>query len=250
MKQAPEPLNCETFEDRIHQILDDRLMLTGDSALMEHAARCASCESVLYDYDAVEDSITIFKDDINAILDRVEQQPRRRSIAQRPLVMLATLAAGLLVCLFAYQQLPEKQNTSFRPIASKVKRSESRKTKVAIKTISPRTSSVNRSSLAVANAKQTRYYRPTPDTSPFSRNFSVSKSLPRIPSSTNWSDMTDKLAPLEPVLNYSSELFGVRATQCSIAVTFELLRQSLNKHSLVNEPDLGMNREIILQATA
>ena len=39
-------LHCSDFENRIHQLLDDRLILSADARLTEHAARCPECPNV------------------------------------------------------------------------------------------------------------------------------------------------------------------------------------------------------------
>ena len=229
MSRNSEPLNCESFEDRIHQILDDRLTLTGDSLLMDHAAHCQPCENKLHEYDAVEDSIKILKDDMDKILSGIDAKNRKRSITQRPLALLTTMAAALLVCVSAFHWLaPEPDNSNHRGFAKRV----------PTKQLSPAPRLMG-SSLAAIEMKQKPtkpVYRPTPDTSPFSPNFSVAQAIPRIPTVSNWTDVTNRI---EPVLNYSSEFLGVRATQCSIKVTIELFRKSLEKPEPNTRPDLG-----------
>lgn len=230
MSFSSEPLNCESFEDRIHQILDDRLTLTGDPLLVEHAAHCQPCENMLHEYDAVDDSIKILKEDMDLILGSIDTPNRKRSLAQRPMALIATLAAALLVCFSTFHMFNDGAENA-RPTRPNVIAKVVPKKKKASVTIG--------NSLAAANIKPT--YRPTPDTSPFSPNFSVARNIPRIPSASNWNEVTSKI---EPVLNYSSELPGVRATHCSIKVTIELFLKSFEKPNREQQPDLGWKLEL------
>ena len=47
-------LHCSDFENRIHQLLDDRLILSADARLTEHAARCPECSVLMQDYEQME----------------------------------------------------------------------------------------------------------------------------------------------------------------------------------------------------
>lgn len=241
--ESKSELNCETFEDRIHQILDDRLTLTGDPLLMDHASQCAPCESILLEYDAVDDSMKILKEDMNEILSRVDSRNQKRSFTQRPLAVLGTLAAALLVFVSAFNTLQPKTNNNPTPISPK---SVAKK----VSTLKPAPLS-GTLSIGAIKPMTTRVYRPTPDTSPFSPNFKVANTIPRIPTAENWSEVTSKLETLEPVLTYSKELPGVQVTKCSIAVTIELLRKSLTtKPPTTKKPDLGWTVQSELSSMA
>jgi len=234
-QQSPDSLNCETFEDRIHQILDDRLTLTGDALLMEHAAQCELCEDKLLDYDSVGDSIKLLKEDIDLILGKVDQ-PLRKPLTDRPIALIASLAAAFLICVATFQGLaPDQSSQNARRMVAPT-----------LSNAHPSIPSAN-SSLSAINpritpdAKTPAKRRATPNTSPFSKNFSVASTIPRIPTVSNWQDVSRQLESFEPVLNYSAEIPGVRAMQTSINMTIEMLRQSLSNSETDLDPDLGFS---------
>ena len=198
--------------------------------MMDHAAHCQPCENKLHEYDAVEDSIKILKDDMDKILSGIDAKNQKRSMTQRPLALIATMAAALLVCVSAFHWLtPEPDHSNHkRSVAQNVTNNQPKS--------APRLMASSLGAIEMKQAPTKPAYRPTPDTSPFSPNFSVAQAIPRIPTASNWSDVTERI---EPVLNYSSELLGVRATQCSIQVTIELFRKSLEKPEPNTRPDLG-----------
>ena len=46
-------MNCQEFDQRIQQLLDDRASLTGDSELHAHALRCSNCEEIIAAYGSL-----------------------------------------------------------------------------------------------------------------------------------------------------------------------------------------------------
>lgn len=238
MTHNPESLDCESFEDRIHQILDDRLTLTGDWLLMDHAAQCEPCTEKLLDYDSVDDSMKMLKPDIDRILAEAEKQ-RPKTFADNPLALLASLAALFLICVTAFYGLNSDSGiqSANRPNHPEVR---AKITSAAKKKAVPAYSGSTLAVTSQVKPKLTRVkHRATPDTSPFSPNFNVRKQiqLPRIP---NANEVTKRLEPLEPVFNYSAEIPGLRTLQCSLNITIELLRQSFSKPQVGEKtPDLG-----------
>ncbi|MDG1873798.1 MAG: hypothetical protein P8J27_07790 [Mariniblastus sp.] len=229
-------LNCETFEDRIHQILDDRLILTSDAPLMEHAAYCKSCEDKLIDFDSVDDSIKLLKDDIEQIFSQFEE-PQRQRLTDRPIALLASLAAVLLVCIAAvkgFNTTPSIQPTTNYSVSKTVLNNY------------PAESSLPAAAPRMTPIAQT-VWRVTPDTSPFSRNFNVANNFPRIPPAYFWQDFSRQF---KPVLSYSSEIPGIHTMRASITLTLELLRQSLSNSGTGPDPDLGFTPDFDWRAIA
>ena len=218
-------LNCRSFEDRIHQILDDRLTLTGDDLLMAHAARCAACEHILKDYDSVDDSVKLLPADLADILREADANRDSAASPSRRLVVLASLAAMIVVSLNVFHRLNNQQPTE---PASVIRVASA----PLLAAVSPKSDN-RRKSLA------SQPHRPTPDTSPFHKNFSIDSSILRInfPTVPTWGDISDSLDPLEPVLTYSSKIPAVRPVHCSLNATINLLKQSFSKSD--QKPDLG-----------
>ena len=226
-----ELLNCDSFEDRIHQILDDRLTLTGDDLLMEHAASCTKCEQVLNDYDSVDDSVKLLKEELNQIWNKSEQHRDRNgrpTFASRSLIVLASLAAIIVISLNVFDGIslapqPSSQQAAL-PVASS--------SQIAI--VSPGLS------VRHVSARENKSRR-TPDTSPFSPNFSVANSIPNmsLPKVPSWDDISKSLDPLEPVFNYSIRFPAVQPVHCSLNVTIDWLRKSLSDGEQEDSPDLG-----------
>lgn len=110
-----EALSCEAFENRVHQILDDRLTLTGAACLMKHAAQCVECENKLLDYDCFADSINFLKQSTAEVTCIAEGDSRGNLLRQLD-VGLVFLAAMLLICLniFGGLSLNRSDNLSQR----------------------------------------------------------------------------------------------------------------------------------------
>jgi hypothetical protein len=106
-------LNCDKFEDRIHQILDDRLTLTGDDLLMDHVSYCAKCEKLLNAYDCVDASLMHLPTDLADRLDQAENRrgaARSQAIASRPILILASLAALIVISINVFHALSNSSN--------------------------------------------------------------------------------------------------------------------------------------------
>lgn len=219
--QNCESLTCAAFEDRIHQILDDRLTLTGDTLLMDHAAVCSQCEIKLVEYDSFDDSISFLKQNFAEVTCIVDDDGSNRSLS-RPLIGLAGLAAALLIFLNIFGGATTDHPSGF---ARLVEIEEASQPKLS--------STMSRMVIAqpVATPKlkfASKRNRVTPDTSPFSPNFRVADNLPRLPSASDFEKSVSlPFEMLQPVLNYSSEIPGGIAIHCTLNVTIELLRRSL-----------------------
>lgn len=215
-----------TFEDRIHQILDDRLTLTGDARLMEHAAVCTECETKLQDYESFDDSLCFLKENFAEVTCIVDDDGST-GVLSRPLLGLAGLAAALLICLNMFGGFTTNNDSGRYAQLAETKLSSPTDEKVQLQ-LSP---AVN---LAVAQPVTTKVKFKanrnsfTPDTSPFSPNFRLVDNLPRIPSASDFErGVSLPLEMLQPALEYSSEIPGTIAIHSTLNVTIELLRRSL-----------------------
>jgi hypothetical protein len=220
-------LDCRSFEDRIHQLLDDRLTLTGDDLLMAHAARCAECEKILNDYESVDDSVKLLPAELAEILRESEVKLVSPTFASRRLVLLASLAAMIVISLNIFHGLDHDRTNGLSPVA---KRALAPQLAVASH------QAVKPDQLVSSQSAQPKK-RHTPDSSPFSPDFSFSNSIPSIPTVPSWGEISQTLDPLAPVLNYSSRIPAVRPVHCSLNVTINWLKHSLLKPE--RKPDLG-----------
>ena len=226
-----ESLTCAAFEDRVHQILDERLTLTGDAPLMEHAARCSQCETKLYDYDSFDDSISFLKQNFADVPCIVDVDGSSGALSHS-LFGLAGLAAAMLIFLNIFGWETTKHSDGFARLAE-------------IEATAQPINSSAMSRLAVAHPAVPKLkfvskpYRVTPDTSPFSPNFRVADNLPRLPSAPDWETVSLPLETLMPVLNYSTGLPAINSFHCALNVTFGLLRRSLS-----DNPDSELKLEL------
>ena len=227
-----ESLNCAAFEDRVQQILDERLTLTGDAPLMEHAAQCSQCEIKLYDYDSFDDSISFLKQNF-ADVPRMVDVDGSSGAFSHSLFGLAGLAAALLIFLNIFGWATTNHSDGFARLteteatAQPINSSAMSRLAVAQPAAAPKLRFVSKS------------YRVTPDTSPFSPNFRVADNLPRLPAAPDWETVSLPLETLMPVLNYSTELPAINSFHCALNVTFELLRRSLSEN-----PDSELKLEL------
>ena len=231
-------LNCDKFEDRIHQILDDRLPLTADELLMDHASYCAKCERLLKAYSCIGVSLKLLP---ITICDNLHHHGinrrggvRHRAIAYRPIVITASMTALLVISLNLFQKLND----------STVGDSQYASISIATTTqtaSSPPIATSDRDPDPVMIPRR----RPVPDTSPFNPSFSVAHSIPTmaLPGVPSWEDISGRLEPLEPVLTYSARIPAVHPVYCSLNATIGFLRRSFSKSSQESEPDLGFSIE-------
>lgn len=242
-------IDCATFEDRIHQVLDDRLTLAGDQLLMNHAASCPPCTDKLDNYVSVDDSVKLLKTDIDRILNDVRNVPRPRRWTTWPVrtaAVVASLAAMVIVFIGVFQT-PEDRTANFAS-TSIHESNDNIPSQSAI--VDSNTSNPNRLEIPPTKTK----HHVTPQTSPFSRDFR-GYSIPSLNVATisPWSQIPSWgriSSPLDPVLRYSSELPGVRPVQCSLNVTFDLLKKSFAKPVKTENPDLGFYSDRPMLAAA
>lgn len=68
-----EELDCDNFEERINDVMDQRRLPQEDPLLTRHACECQQCLEILKDYSSVGDSLKLLKKDIAEILARADQ---------------------------------------------------------------------------------------------------------------------------------------------------------------------------------
>lgn len=222
-------LDCRSFEDRIQQILDDRLTLTGDDLLMAHAARCAQCEKILNDFDSVDDSVKLLPAELAQILLEADAKRVSQPFVSRRFILVASLAATIVILLNIIQALNNDQESKSSHVAQV--RAVSQLAIASPETIIQLSKSVL--------PKPAVHYRPTPDSSPFSPEFSFVNSMPSIqfPTVPSWVEISQSLDPLEPVLTYSSTIPSIQPVHCSLKAGINLLKRSFSKSG--RKPDLG-----------
>jgi len=206
-----QPLTCDAFENRVQQVLDDRLTLTGDARLMEHASLCSDCETKLLDYDSFDDSISFLKQS-SVDVPRVDDEASDHRLF-RPVAGLAFLAATLLFFLNFLTGL-----SSDHGITPQQALSEAPAVQSSAAAFGHLAMAVPSSNIVVGIKR-----RVTPDTSPFSPNFRVADNIPQLPTASDWDIVSKRFETLQPVLT------GARRIHCTLNVTIELLRRSLAK---------------------
>ncbi len=259
-------LNCDNIEQRIHQLLDDRLTLNGDPDLMEHAASCAECRKLIDDYDAVDLSFgchnNIFQNELSpnetSIGAPAMNDQRRRSGRHRTIGVILTFAASLLLVF----SIVSNQDFQDRPTAHisrpTVQVASSSFSSPSIESPSVDLGQPRTPTSTLVNSTASQFvpinvnYTGEDQTKDFVRNlvfaqrkslYEIAQSTPEFVSSvrsstTPWERISDHLDPLNPILIYSSELPGVRNVQYSVSMTLELLQRSISNRD-EPKPNLG-----------
>jgi hypothetical protein len=211
-------LDCSSFEDRIHQLLDDRLTLTGDELLMSHAAQCESCETMLVDYESVEDSVKLLPMEIELILD---QQSNQKMASNRTLSNVGWVMA-ISACFLLIFGMFESENRD-RP-----------NSQIANNVIT--TPQLSIAAPIHTPVIQNIIRKPIPRTSPLSSRFRLADQMPKIPTVPTWENFS---APFAPMINCTNELPCMRTFSGSVSLTLELIRQSFSNSDSSSSSDLG-----------
>ena len=125
-------LNCRNFELRIHQLLDDRLTLSGDPMLMNHASTCASCAQLVKQYEVLDSSLNCLAKHLTQPLSKPQTQSIHPAAASQPvsvgfadarpgLALGVAIAAALLLLIgFSFNDSadPQPQNVNSFQVAS------------------------------------------------------------------------------------------------------------------------------------
>ncbi|MFK7770305.1 MAG: hypothetical protein AB8B55_24050 [Mariniblastus sp.] len=262
------PLDCESFENRVHQLLDQRGSLTNDQQLMAHASHCAPCDEMLTDYRSVDDSVKLLKEDITAILAQAGKKQAGQSsfsFSARPINILVALSAMLIFGIGVFHLFSAPQSSSPSFLASNVPSQlpenvefvSSSRTELAMAgpPSSPENLNMNTPAILgdseitqVATSTQktklndliirTANFRIVPDAISIDSNFALTTPLsvpktfqrfPSVPTVPTWQQISSQLDPFEPVLIRSSGLPGFGPVSFSFNTTINLLRQSFFK---------------------
>lgn len=234
--RSNQSFDCTSFEDRIHCLLDDRLTLAGDEILVNHASQCSDCARLLNDYETVNDSVKLLPEEIEKILSEAKEFDVTNglgSFASRHVGLIASLAALILIAVGLFNVFDADRPVAAPPMASN-------------------SASMSKVRTVPFVASRPTPRRKTPDTSPFSPNFSVENSISMVsfPTMPSWDEVSKRLDQLEPVLNYSSEIPGIRPMQGSLNATLKLLKESFSKSDQESDPDLGFSSDARILAAA
>ena len=228
-------LNCNNFERRVHRLLDDRLLLSGDSHLMEHASSCPSCKQIAAEYEAMA---SCFHELTPSRLAWDPELGSRKPVISGNRVLggiglAAAFAATLFLVLGGLSQ-PEKQQVTSRSV-----RSSGIPIATPVSTVQPQILTVTLPKFAASRVKgnkkhSERFVRNLVFSPPPTTLVELAQTTPELVSavrytSTGWSQLSGKLDPLNSYLQYSVEIPGIRIIQCSVEITINLLQRSLAK---------------------
>lgn len=120
-------MNCESFETRLNEVLDERGAIESDRPLLEHASSCATCRGLLASYAALLEGVDRLERPglQQGVAERIVEQVRQPSVLrikltwQRAAVAGLAAAAALLVAV-QWNLSPDAPN---RPAARPVEQS-------------------------------------------------------------------------------------------------------------------------------
>ena len=141
-------VTCESFETRINDLLDDRINLSSDCGLQNHADECLSCRQTLQKYEQLEFVLGVerksSKDVGVACLSdsNVAQQQVNRGLKLSTKVVSTAIVAAMVSFVFAGQYFFIQQTT------------EEAVTSVAVTSLVPETNLIEIESGEVAVASQ------------------------------------------------------------------------------------------------
>lgn len=227
-------MDCLSFENRIHQLLDDRLTLTGDDMLMSHVGECAACEKVLNDYDSVHDSVKLLTADLAEILRETDTKTASRRFGSQPIFMMAALAATIFISVGVFRGLDHGQPDRSTPVVRNVvtpqpivvaslNTVDSNQNENSISQTPPQPSQPKKSNIPGSSPPMFSNWTPIP-----------TMEMPRVPT---WDEICHGLDPLEPFLTYSSRIPSVQTVNWSLNMTIDFLKRSFQKSE--RKPDLG-----------
>ena len=215
-----DTLHCSDFENRIHQLLDDRLILSADARLTEHATRCSECSVLLQDYEKMESAF--------ACDTTVQGLPAPASVITtefltRNTSIILALVATLVISLNIYSSYLIKINPPAVVVAKIT-------TPPAIGLFS--TESVP----AKTTRRETKRTTLTPSDSQSLFEFSLAHSIhgPEFPGIPTWQSISPQFELLKPwidrskpLLDYSPALFPVCNLGYQWTETIKIIQQSL-----------------------
>ena len=97
-------MQCDKFEERIHESLDQRIAPWSQKELLRHTQHCRRCRDLLASYEELSDGLIYFEppttdaDFTQRVVTRLSTVRKRRRYAVLAAAVSA-LAAGLLLAL-------------------------------------------------------------------------------------------------------------------------------------------------------
>ena len=204
-----QTIDCESFEDRIQDLMDRRIALDSDRLLCEHSDKCADCHSVLTSFQSLEAVLSqAFVRDCLTDADVSTPRDFHSSLSQWTVVgAIASLAALVLVVIAPMFNTPSN-----------------------VITVADNNNSVT----PLVEDAQEDIVLP------------IQKAPANHPNDMITMVSYDTIPPsLRNAYQYAAELPGIRPIECSVTVTIEALQKSWNTPSEPKEdkesPDLGQS---------
>jgi hypothetical protein len=229
MRQT-DTLHCNDFENRVHQLWDDRLILSADLTLTEHARKCPECAALMQDYENMELALALENPSLQ--LPTPSPIATTEFLTRNSSVILA-LVATLVISLNIYSSYLTKINHS---------------TVVVAQITSPPAIGLFDSESVPARITRRETTRPpmTPITSPSNPGLLIAQSIqeievPRIPTWKSISPQIELLKPWidrsKPLFEYSPALFPVCNIGYQWKKTIKILQQSFLESNA--QPGIG-----------
>ena len=221
-------LDCDGFEERIHDLLDARESLEDDPLLQRHLDDCRICDIVLQEFLDVDDSMKLLQGDVAAILARVDSREKERSRKWRWVTLVGSTAALLLLGLAFFPdrsgpssssaQLVPKSVTAARPAATD--------------------SVVPGGEMGVDASNDPGWFE---SFSPMkSVTNSISMELPDVAIGEQLiNQVGNQLTPLQSVWGMADEIPGVIPMQGTVNATLKIIQEFSRPREPARDPDLG-----------
>lgn len=222
-----QKVNCQNFEAKIHETMDQRNLLEHEPALQDHARECSPCLETLRDYVAVEQTLshlTAKSKLVNSPAPTTVTAQTLRHGRFGTLGLLASLAAGLLICINIAGRSAE--TPQFPTLSQNVKQNDGDRPAPAqdASRFTPDMSMASNQPEHVPSMSLDGFVASTkPATNPL---FTFHTKTPQI-RMVSWERITEKLDPLTPYYQYSAEIPGVRPLHSGLNATVELIQKSL-----------------------
>lgn len=235
-------MSCLQFENRIHELLDDRRSLHTDPLLLDHARSCTACQELLNDYCWLQPVAFANADNLRARVAAVaDLKLKRRTGSRRPVTKAVFAAAGiaaalLLVLSFAGWNQPNDGFDALTwndPVAEVAVSAETQ-----LLLAESDLNVVSENPTQVRPAMTVAFLENPPSLMELARATPQVVELVGMPPTSHWEKFSSSLDPLNPYWKYSVELPGVRPVHGSVNLTVELLKSSLERSS-DRKPDLG-----------
>lgn len=224
-------LHCCDFEDRIHQLLDDRLILSADAKLTEHATHCHQCELLMQDYENMELTFALE----SSCLGLPEAAPAMATefLTRNTSVILA-LVAALVISLNIYSSYMTKINPPPLVVAKITNPSTIGLFDAEAASVKTTRRETKRSSIPPIGST-------LPTAFPFTHSIQGIE-FSRLPTWESISPQLELLKPWldrsKPIFDYSPALFPACNIGCQWTETMKIIKQSFLESD--KQPGIGM----------